>query len=165
MRATSLLCQKLAVSVKASTGIVGLNVVPNAREVLSKLYLETLHEVTIMPETVFYRQSVEKFTKFRLDVVTKNEDVSGLTVRMVKMGWGEGQDDKGVGPSWSFNECDTGFFYPWPHLWVFFSLLFPSPFLPSYICTPISPPLAFLLPPTIRSTRLRMRLGVGRWRS
>jgi len=55
-----------------------LDVVPNAREVLSNLYLRTLHEVTIMPETVFYRQSVEKFTKFRLDVITKNEDVSGM---------------------------------------------------------------------------------------
>ena len=77
-RATSLVCQKVAGSVKASTGIVGLDVVPNAREVLSNLYLRTLHEVTIMPETVFYRQSVEKFTKFRLDVITKNEDVSGM---------------------------------------------------------------------------------------
>ena len=65
-----------SVAVKASTGLVGLDVVPNAREVLIELYQRTLSDVKIMPETVFYRQSVEKFTNFRLDVVRKTNDVS-----------------------------------------------------------------------------------------
>jgi len=63
-------------AVKASTGIVGLDVVPDAREVLIDLYQRTLSEVKVMPEAVFYRQSVEKFTNFRLDVVSKTKDVS-----------------------------------------------------------------------------------------
>ncbi len=60
---------------KISTGIVGLDVVPNAREVLTQLYARTLSDVRVMPESVFYRQSVEKFTRLRLDIVTRNTDV------------------------------------------------------------------------------------------
>lgn len=58
-----------------STGIVGLDVVPNAREVLMALYARTLEEIKIIPEGVPYREQVEKFTKYRLKVVQDNEDV------------------------------------------------------------------------------------------
>jgi hypothetical protein len=61
--------------VKLSTGIVGLDVVPNAREVLAQLYARTLSEVKVMPPEVFYRQSVERFTRYRMEVVAKHEDV------------------------------------------------------------------------------------------
>ena len=42
LRATRAL---LAPAVKRTTGIVGLDVVPNAREVLTKLYEKTLNDV------------------------------------------------------------------------------------------------------------------------
>jgi hypothetical protein len=61
--------------VKVSTGIVGLDVQPRAREVLMYLYGRTLEDVKVMPAEVFYRQSVEKFTRFRLDVVQKHDEV------------------------------------------------------------------------------------------
>lgn len=64
--------------VKLSTGIVGLDVVPNAREVLAQLYARTLSEVKVMPPEVFYRQSVERFTRYRMEVVAKHEDVRFL---------------------------------------------------------------------------------------
>jgi hypothetical protein len=113
-------------SIKRSTGLVGLDVVPNAREVLTKLYQKTLNDIKvrpsvvagaswvlyevvvrqpcaadyaprtpadtsltsplamtgaccpllqIIPETAAYRQDVEQFTKFRMQVVKDNEDV------------------------------------------------------------------------------------------
>jgi len=62
--------------VKKSTGIAGLDVVPNAREVLIKLYTKALNDVKIMPEHVVYRQVVEEFTSFRLEIVKRHEDVS-----------------------------------------------------------------------------------------
>lgn len=59
---------------KESTGIVGVDVVPNAREVLIGLYNETLKAVKVIPEDAVYRQSVEKFTNHRLKVcVEENE--------------------------------------------------------------------------------------------
>ncbi len=62
--------------VKKSTGIAGLDVVPNAREVLIKLYEKALTDVKVMPEHVVYRQVVEEFTSFRLQIVKRHEDVS-----------------------------------------------------------------------------------------
>ena len=58
-----------------STGLVGLDVVPNAREVLAKLYARTLEDVKVIPAGVPYREQVEKLTKYRLQVVQENEDV------------------------------------------------------------------------------------------
>lgn len=58
-----------------STGLVGLDVVPNAREVLAKLYARTLEDVKAIPAGVPYREQVEKLTKYRLQVVQANEDV------------------------------------------------------------------------------------------
>jgi NADH dehydrogenase (ubiquinone) 1 alpha subcomplex subunit 5 len=97
--------QRFVSTVKATTGIFGLDVVPNAREVLTKLYEKTLKDVQvrgplaipqttpegprptqrptttcapsqIIPADVPYRKSVEAFTNFRLQVVRDNEDVS-----------------------------------------------------------------------------------------
>lgn len=63
-------------AVKGTTGIVGLDVVPNAKEVLTKLYEKTLSDIKIIPEGVPYRAEVERFTRYRLSVVQKCEDVS-----------------------------------------------------------------------------------------
>ena len=75
--------------VKLSTGIVGLDVVPNARDVLTKLYERTLSEVKVMPPEVFYRQSVERFTRYRMEVVAKHQDVRCCA------GGGGGQEGRG----------------------------------------------------------------------
>ncbi|KAI9917920.1 hypothetical protein PsorP6_013022 [Peronosclerospora sorghi] len=62
---------------KTSTGLVGLKVNPSARQDLIKIYRRTLEEVKILPpEAKNYRNAVEKITKFRLNVVETNEDVS-----------------------------------------------------------------------------------------
>ncbi|EPS60061.1 hypothetical protein M569_14744 [Genlisea aurea] len=60
--------------VKETTGIVGLEVVPNAREVLIGLYTKTLDEIKAVPEDEGYRKAVESFTKHRLKVCQEEED-------------------------------------------------------------------------------------------
>ncbi|CAM6020013.1 unnamed protein product [Sphagnum balticum] len=64
----------LLAGVKATTGIVGLEVVPNAREVLISLYRETLKAVEPIPTTAQYRKSVEALTQHRLKVCMEEED-------------------------------------------------------------------------------------------
>ncbi|CEO95293.1 NADH dehydrogenase [ubiquinone] 1 alpha subcomplex subunit 5 [Plasmodiophora brassicae] len=59
---------------KTSTNVTGVPVVPNAREVLLGLYARTLEDVKVIPEHAGYRQSVESFTKFRMQVCQENED-------------------------------------------------------------------------------------------
>lgn len=62
--------------VKLTTGITGLDVIPNAREVLLALYEKTLVDVAVMPPEVPYRQVVEKTTRHRMDIVSKYTNVS-----------------------------------------------------------------------------------------
>uniref|UniRef100_A0A0C9S3A1 TSA: Wollemia nobilis Ref_Wollemi_Transcript_15414_792 transcribed RNA sequence n=1 Tax=Wollemia nobilis TaxID=56998 RepID=A0A0C9S3A1_9CONI len=64
----------LLAKVKESTGIVGLEVVPNSREVLISLYNKTLKEVQIIPPNASYRKHVEAFTHHRLKVCQEEED-------------------------------------------------------------------------------------------
>lgn len=60
---------------KTSTGLAGLKVNPNARQDLINIYRRTLEEVKLLPpEAKNYRNAVEQFTKFRLNVVETNED-------------------------------------------------------------------------------------------
>ena len=61
---------------KTSTGIVGLEVNPNARADLISLYNKTLDVVKMIPQEAAYRDAVESITKFRLSVVESTEDVS-----------------------------------------------------------------------------------------
>lgn len=63
---------------KGTTGIVGLDVVPNAREVLDELYTKTLRDIQIIPEGVAYRTAVEAFTKYRLDVVRRLDSIEAI---------------------------------------------------------------------------------------
>ena len=60
--------------VKETTGIVGLEVVPNAREVLIDLYSKTLKEIKAVPEDEGYRKAVESFTSHRLKVCQEEKD-------------------------------------------------------------------------------------------
>jgi NADH dehydrogenase (ubiquinone) 1 alpha subcomplex subunit 5 len=68
--------------VKLTTGITGLDVIPNAREVLIRLYEKTLTDVQVMPAEVPYRQLVEHTTNLRLEIVKKHEDVRWLWMQV-----------------------------------------------------------------------------------
>jgi len=66
-----------AAVVKRTTGVVGLDVEPGARELLIALYSKTLRDVrTLLPENAAYRKTVEQMTGFRLDVVRATPEVS-----------------------------------------------------------------------------------------
>nr|VDD31801.1 unnamed protein product [Brassica oleracea] len=64
----------LLAKVKQTTGIVGLDVVSNARAVLIDLYTKTLKEIQAVPEDEGYRKAVESFTRHRLNVCKEEED-------------------------------------------------------------------------------------------
>ncbi|XP_072969250.1 probable NADH dehydrogenase [ubiquinone] 1 alpha subcomplex subunit 5, mitochondrial [Typha angustifolia] len=68
--------------VKETTGIVGLDVVPNAREVLISLYSRTLKEIQTIPKDEGYRKAVESFTRHRLQVCQEEEDWEKIEKRI-----------------------------------------------------------------------------------
>ncbi|KAL5727177.1 hypothetical protein ACHQM5_000401 [Ranunculus cassubicifolius] len=68
--------------IKETTGIVGLEVVPNAREVLISLYNKTLKEIQAVPEDEGYRKAVESFTKQRLQVCVEEKDHDVIEKRL-----------------------------------------------------------------------------------
>ena len=72
----------LLAKVKQTTGIVGLDVVPNAREVLIGLYSKTLKEIQAVPEDEGYRKAVESFTRHRLKVCQEEEDWENIEKRL-----------------------------------------------------------------------------------
>ncbi|KAK4838284.1 hypothetical protein QYF36_012597 [Acer negundo] len=72
------IARPLMAKVKETTGIVGLEVVPNAREVLINLYNKTLNEIKAVPEDEGYRKAVESFTRHRLEVCQKEEDLEKI---------------------------------------------------------------------------------------
>ena len=77
----------LCTTLKRTTGLVGVPVIPNARSVLIELYDKTLENVKVgrrlecaanfqkIPANTEYRKNVEAFTKYRKNVVEQNEDV------------------------------------------------------------------------------------------
>ncbi|KAL8095842.1 hypothetical protein AgCh_036997 [Apium graveolens] len=68
--------------VKDTTGIVGLDVVPNARQVLIGLYSKTLKEIQAVPEDEGYRKAVESFTRHRLKVCQEENDWEVIEKRL-----------------------------------------------------------------------------------
>ncbi|KAH6804599.1 NADH-ubiquinone oxidoreductase-like protein [Perilla frutescens var. hirtella] len=68
--------------VKETTGIVGLDVVPNAREVLIGLYTRTLDDIKAVPEDEGYRKAVESFTRHRLTVCREEEDWEAIEKKL-----------------------------------------------------------------------------------
>ncbi|PSS34289.1 NADH dehydrogenase [ubiquinone] 1 alpha subcomplex subunit 5 like [Actinidia chinensis var. chinensis] len=72
----------LMARVKETTGIVGLEVVPNAREVLIGLYNKTLKEIQTVPEDEGYRKAVESFTRHRLNVCQEEHDWEAIEKRL-----------------------------------------------------------------------------------
>eukprot|EP00514_Thraustochytrium_sp_LLF1b_P002956 CAMPEP_0184519564 /NCGR_PEP_ID=MMETSP0198_2-20121128/6697_1 /TAXON_ID=1112570 /ORGANISM="Thraustochytrium sp., Strain LLF1b" /LENGTH=112 /DNA_ID=CAMNT_0026910095 /DNA_START=238 /DNA_END=576 /DNA_ORIENTATION=- len=63
---------------KRTTGLVGLAVVPDAREKLIDMYNKTLEKVKVIPAEVEYRKSVEQITNFRLGVCQKFADLETI---------------------------------------------------------------------------------------
>ena len=76
------IARPLMARVKQTTGIVGLDVVPNAREVLIELYSKTLKEIQAVPEDEGYRKAVESFTRQRLQVCREEEDWEAIEKRL-----------------------------------------------------------------------------------
>ncbi|XP_006843342.2 probable NADH dehydrogenase [ubiquinone] 1 alpha subcomplex subunit 5, mitochondrial [Amborella trichopoda] len=72
----------LLAKLKETTGIVGLEVVPNAREVLISLYSRTLKEIQAVPETEGYRKAVETFTNHRLKICREEQDWENIEKRI-----------------------------------------------------------------------------------
>lgn len=65
-----------ATAAKVTTGLVGLDVVPDARAVLQRLYAKILVDVAaVIPEGVPYRVSVEATTRERAAAVDAHEEV------------------------------------------------------------------------------------------
>lgn len=60
--------------VKETTGIMGLEVVPNPQEVLIDLYTCTLKEIKVVPKDEGYRKAVESFKSYRLQVYQEEHD-------------------------------------------------------------------------------------------
>lgn len=63
---------------KVTTNLVGLEVVPNAPEVLTELYTKILEEVKILPASAEYRINVEKLSKYRLKVVSEKAEIDAI---------------------------------------------------------------------------------------
>lgn len=76
------IARPLMAKVKETTGIVGLDVVPNARAVLISLYTKTLNEIKTVPEDEGYRKAVESFTNHRLKVCQEEEDWEQIEKRL-----------------------------------------------------------------------------------
>merc|ERR1712216_627339 len=77
-RALATRAQFCTASVKATTNLVGLDVVPNAPEILADLYTKTLEEVQSIPKTSEYRVNVEKITNYRLKVVNDKGEIDAI---------------------------------------------------------------------------------------
>ncbi|XP_065834841.1 NADH dehydrogenase [ubiquinone] 1 alpha subcomplex subunit 5-like [Oscarella lobularis] len=63
---------------KKATGLVGLAVVPNAREALISIYQRTLQALSTIPKEAAYRKNVEEITNDRLKVVEKESNVETI---------------------------------------------------------------------------------------
>ncbi|KAI4994415.1 hypothetical protein ZWY2020_029463 [Hordeum vulgare] len=69
-------------AVKETTGIVGLDVVPEARDVLIGLYTRTLKEIEAVPKDEGYRKAVESFARHRLQICQEEEDWKRIEDRL-----------------------------------------------------------------------------------
>ena len=71
------------VTPKTTTGLVGLDVNPNAREELYEAYVQTLDDLEAkLPKDFAYRTAVEKYVTFRLDVVKTSKTTKEIEDRI-----------------------------------------------------------------------------------
>ena len=66
---------RVATRAKSTTGIVGLQVQPDARAILTGLYTKTLSALEALPADSAYRRQVQEMTAERLSIVKGNEDL------------------------------------------------------------------------------------------
>jgi len=64
--------------VKETTGLTGLPVEPDARNILIKLYKKILTEIQEIPEEAYYRREVEVINTYRLKICLENEDITEI---------------------------------------------------------------------------------------
>ena len=69
-------------SIKRSTRIVGLEVIPNAREVLCSVYNKTLSVLAEMPEKCAYRLNTERIVKERLKIASTETEDTKIEARL-----------------------------------------------------------------------------------
>ncbi|KAI3707131.1 hypothetical protein L6452_25376 [Arctium lappa] len=81
-RFTRSLSLMMMAKVKETTGIVGLEVVPNAKEVLIGLYDKALKEIQRVPEDERYRKAIESFTRHCLKVCEEEDDWEAIEKRL-----------------------------------------------------------------------------------
>ena len=84
--ASNLLLRRGYAAAKESTGIVGLPVVENSREVLAQLSRGILKAVAKLPETAHYRRAVEAVYTERLQACQAHSDPSDVEAAL-----GQGQ--------------------------------------------------------------------------
>lgn len=63
---------------KTSTGLVGLDVQPHAREILIELYTRTAAELAKIPESYHLRKDIENTIRHRLSILLEETDVLRL---------------------------------------------------------------------------------------
>ena len=71
---------------KSTTGIVGLPVVPNARQELQAQYQAVLDALAAIPEDAEYRRSVEKTVRWKLQAAAADIDPQRVVISN-KLGW------------------------------------------------------------------------------
>ncbi|XP_062510940.1 NADH dehydrogenase [ubiquinone] 1 alpha subcomplex subunit 5-like [Corticium candelabrum] len=69
-------------ALRKSTGIVGLAVIHNSREVLIGIYQKTLKALTRLPSDAAYRRHTEETTKQRLKIAEQEESVEQIEAKI-----------------------------------------------------------------------------------
>jgi hypothetical protein len=70
-----------AFATKTTTGIVGLEVEPNAHLLLKNVYEETLAKCGAMPDTYLYKTNLVQFTQARLQILKETSDHAQIEAR------------------------------------------------------------------------------------
>ncbi|XP_062513964.1 uncharacterized protein LOC134189637 isoform X2 [Corticium candelabrum] len=83
-------------ALKKSTGIVGLAVIHNSRELLIGLYQKTLAALTRLPSDVAYRRHTEETIKQRLKIAEQEESVERIEAKI-----NAGQIEQIIEQKWS----------------------------------------------------------------
>ncbi|XP_065901066.1 NADH dehydrogenase [ubiquinone] 1 alpha subcomplex subunit 5-like [Dysidea avara] len=68
----------MAGSIKKSTSITGLAVIPQAREILCSLYAKTISALSRLPEEATYRKNTERIVQQRLNIVQEEVNVEKI---------------------------------------------------------------------------------------
>lgn len=70
-----------ALATKTTTGIVGLEVEPNAHVLLKTVYEQTLRKCAAMPDSYAYKVNLSKFVNTRLKALAETNDHAALEAK------------------------------------------------------------------------------------